>query len=310
MQFAGLNLRRCFGLAAGVALCLSGASGAAGLQRIADCALVEDASNDGDSFRVRTPEGDDYMVRLYYVDCPETTVGTETDARRVRDQTAYFGLPSHAETVAFGRLAAARTRELLKEPFMIHTSLASAGGRSAQGRIYAFVRVSDGRDLGEILVAEGLARAFGVRRETPEGVHRSEAEARMRDLELAAAMGRVGAWERSEPERLVELRAESREESRQLQEIGRRVRAAAAPTGDPPDLNSAAFDELLLLPGIGSKRARLIVEHRPYRDFDDLLEIDGIGPATVEKLRRHARLVVEPEVEPEAEPTVEPEQAE
>ncbi len=280
----------CLRIVAAWWLLLSAAIPASALQTITGCTLIEAPGNDGDSFRVRTPEDGEHIVRLYYADCPETTVGTETDARRVRDQTAYFGLPSHAETVAFGQQAAERVREVLQEPFTIHTSFAHGGGRSAEGRIYAFVRTADGQDLAEFLVREGLARAIGMRRETPEGVHRDEADQRMRDLELAAALGRKGVWARSDPERLIALRAERRAESVQLQEIRDDLRAAAAPTGDTPNLNTAARDALLLLPGIGPVRAQAIIDHRPYNDFNDLLKINSIGPATVNTLRRHARL--------------------
>lgn len=260
------------------------------LQTITGCILIDAPGNDGDSFRIRTPEDGEHIVRLYYVDCPETTVGTETDARRVRYQTAYFGLPSHAETVAFGQQATERVRDVLQEPFTIHTAFADAGGRSAGGRIYAFVRTAEDRDLGELLVSEGLARAFGMRRETPEGIHRDEADQRMRDLELAAALGRKGIWARSDPDRLVALRAERRAELEAIQEIRAELGAAGTPTGDPPDLNTATRNELLLLPGIGPVRAQAIIDHRPYRDFDDLLKINGIGQATVNTLRNHARL--------------------
>ncbi len=263
---------------------------AVALQMITGCTLIDAPGNDGDSFRVRTPEDGDHIVRLYYVDCPETAAGTEADVRRIRNQTAHFGLPSHVETVAFGQQAAARTREVLQKPFTIYTAFAGAGGRSAEGRIYAFVRIADGQDLAELLVREGLARAFGVRRATPEGVHHLEADERMRDLELAAALGRKGVWARSDTERLVEMRAQQRAESAQLQEIREELRAASAPTGDPPNLNTAAKHVLMLLPGIGPVLAQAIIDHRPYHDFDDLLKINGIGMATVNILRRHARL--------------------
>ncbi len=55
------------------------------------------------------------------------------------------------------------------------------------------------------------------------------------------------------------------------------------------DLNRAPVAELMALPGIGRKRARAIVLHRvrhgPFRGFQDLLEVDGIGPDTVSRLR-------------------------
>lgn len=54
------------------------------------------------------------------------------------------------------------------------------------------------------------------------------------------------------------------------------------------DLNRARVPELVALPGIGRQRARAIVLHRvrhgPFVRLSDLLEIDGIGPATLEEL--------------------------
>ncbi len=43
------------------------------------------------------------------------------------------------------------------------------------------------------------------------------------------------------------------------------------------------------LDGVGAARARAIIEHReahgPFSSADDLLEVNGIGPATLEKNR-------------------------
>ena len=58
--------------------------------------------------------------------------------------------------------------------------------------------------------------------------------------------------------------------------------------GVPLDLNLAAAESLVVLPGIGSTRAQAIVEHRqsnPFRRVEDLLQVHGIGPKTLEKLR-------------------------
>ena len=55
------------------------------------------------------------------------------------------------------------------------------------------------------------------------------------------------------------------------------------------DVNSAEVYQLVTLPNIGGTRAQAIVMHRethgPFADVNDLVEVSGIGPATLEKLR-------------------------
>lgn len=53
-------------------------------------------------------------------------------------------------------------------------------------------------------------------------------------------------------------------------------------------LNSAGLDELKRLPGIGPELAGRIVAARPFHTIDDLLEVSGIGPATLDGLRSDA----------------------
>ena len=59
-------------------------------------------------------------------------------------------------------------------------------------------------------------------------------------------------------------------------------------------LDRATTEELQQLPGIGPELAQRIVEHRIRKGgieaVDDLLEISGIGPATVEKIRNRVRI--------------------
>jgi competence protein ComEA len=58
--------------------------------------------------------------------------------------------------------------------------------------------------------------------------------------------------------------------------------------GVPLDLNMAGAADLVILPGIGPTRAEAIVQHRqsdPFRSVEDLLQVHGIGPKTLEKLR-------------------------
>jgi len=92
------------GFAGGLAwLLLAGGSGvarAADLVAIPGCTLVPTEWADGDSFRIRTPAGDEHTVRLYGADCLEAHVGSETDARRLRSQRRAFGITEVRGTAA------------------------------------------------------------------------------------------------------------------------------------------------------------------------------------------------------------------
>jgi DNA uptake protein ComE-like DNA-binding protein len=249
---------------------LCGAS-AQELQKFEGCRLVEAGWADGDSFSVALPDGKEIVLRLYYVDCNETAAATETDQRRVRDQSSYFGVDDHQVTLESGRQAAEEVKKLLSKPFTVHTAFASALGRSAKPRTYGFITLSDGRDLGEVLVGEGLARSYGVRRNTPDGLNTEAAEAKMDDLELGAAIARRGIWAKTDPQRLVALREDRRAEDRQLRE------AFGTSAGEPIDPNTATVDEIMLLPGVGEVLAERIVEGRPYKSVEDLRRVPGVG---------------------------------
>ncbi|MEO5680522.1 MAG: helix-hairpin-helix domain-containing protein [Acidimicrobiales bacterium] len=69
--------------------------------------------------------------------------------------------------------------------------------------------------------------------------------------------------------------------------------AAGAPAA-PVDLNRATPAELDSLPGVGPATAAAIItwrdEHHGFRHVEDLLEVPGIGPARLERLRPLVRV--------------------
>jgi competence protein ComEA len=70
--------------------------------------------------------------------------------------------------------------------------------------------------------------------------------------------------------------------------------AAEEPAGGVVNVNTATAEQLELLPGIGPARARAILEERRarggFKSLEELEEVDGIGPAALERLRPHVTL--------------------
>lgn len=64
---------------------------------------------------------------------------------------------------------------------------------------------------------------------------------------------------------------------------------AASALSGVVNVNTASAEELSLLPGVGPSRARAIIELRQQRGgfkrVEDLLEVKGIGDASLAKLR-------------------------
>jgi len=258
---------------------------AADLQMFSNAKLINNPANDGDSFLVEV-NGKSFRVRLYFVDCPETSVNSKSDAQRVREQARYFGLTSVERIIHFGNEAKTFVEHVLDKPFTVYTAFASALGRSAKGRVYAFITTADGDDLASLLVQNGLARTHGMGRKTPNGIPRNEMIERLRDLETSAMLKRVGIWSESNPDRIAELRAKQRSEERKLQEIKNQATKAKSSQG-LLDLNTATEKELQSIKGIGPILAKRIIAGRPYKTVDDLLKVKGIGPKKLEKIRAY-----------------------
>lgn len=238
---------------------------------------------DGDSFLVRFTEPSSgtlrqEVFRLYGVDCMETRTTLESDRRRLLEQARHFGVENPSRLIAEGQTATKFVQSVLTHPFTVHTGFALAMGRSKKPRYYAFITTSEGADLGELLVAKGLARAKGIIRQRADGTSQEEYAARLVDLELTAAMDRVGIWKLSNSARLAELRAQKRQEDRELSAI------RPPETTQPLDINTATQADLEGLPGIGPVLAARILQHRPYQSLDDLEKVKGLSASTREKI--------------------------
>ena len=55
----------------------------------------------------------------------------------------------------------------------------------------------------------------------------------------------------------------------------------------PISVNHSSARDLTRVKGIGARRARQIIQGRPWRSIDELTRIRGVGAQTVRRLKRH-----------------------
>jgi endonuclease YncB( thermonuclease family) len=154
-----------------------------------NCRLMPHSFNDGDSFFVRHGTNE-YLFRLYYVDCAETDPGL---SRRMKEQAEYWGI-AEDQVLPLGKQATEYTANFLKRSFSVKTAWQKALGGGRQQRYYAFVIAPGGRDLGEALIKNGLAQVFGEKRRAPPGYNVRQYLAKLLRFESEARKFRRGAW--------------------------------------------------------------------------------------------------------------------
>ena len=152
------------------------------------CRMADNASNDGDSFHVKH-KGREFVFRLYFVDAPETSL---LIPERVSEQADAFDV-TQEEVLKAGKGAAAFTKKRLGGEFKVSTRWEDARGMSKGGRHYAFVETADGEDLGELLLAAGWARSYGMKAATKSS-SAAQLQQRYDRLEQKARRAGVGIW--------------------------------------------------------------------------------------------------------------------
>ncbi|WOO42750.1 helix-hairpin-helix domain-containing protein [Rubellicoccus peritrichatus] len=248
------------------------------------CRLIDSFLNDGDSFLIEH-DGEEFVVRLYFVDAPEVSMSYP---ERVRKQSEYFGI-SDEETLELGREAAEFTRDFLDGRFTVITSRQKGGGHGIR---YLALVEKNGKGLAESLARSGLVRIYGYPTETrpPGGASAEKTKDSLRKYEKMAKRNQLGGWgdqtlADTKPSFFIDEptkrpKAEEMSEKRDLSPS-----AFGATIGGGLDINKATADELQSISGIGPVLSARIIEGRPYDSIEALAAIKGISANSVEKFR-------------------------
>lgn len=161
--------------------------------KLANVHLVDDGANDGDSFKIADDDADgaEHVMRLYFVDCPETREYARVK-NRLKDQANYFGGLTLPQTLGIGLEAKTFTEKLLSERrFTVQTRWHRVYDSA---RSYALIFFDDGEELSEKLVKAGLCRIYTRGTIMPDGRRENDFENHLRGLERQAKAARRGAW--------------------------------------------------------------------------------------------------------------------
>ncbi|PYI98456.1 MAG: hypothetical protein DME98_04275 [Verrucomicrobia bacterium] len=260
-----------------------------------NCRLIANPANDGDSFHVSAGERE-YVFRLYMVDAPETD---EMTPARLPEQAKYFSI-TVPQAIEVGQAAKEFTRQKLSEPFTVTTRMANAMGRSSGERFYAFVQTKDG-DLGEQLVANGLARIHGTTATPPRASSSAAEREKLAQLEEEAKRRKIGGWGMSEgrpsvpsatsppspiASHSISVTPTSSSSTAAVSPVETKTSHAKEKTPlGKIDVNTATEKELTTVPGIGHVMAARIIAARPFRSADDLKRVSGIGDKKYTQIR-------------------------
>lgn len=264
------------------------------LQKFENAQWIDDELNDGDSFRVKAGD-DEFRVRLYFVDCPETRGTGNKYPARVREQMDYFGLKQgEAQASAFFDFAQ-QSKELVKQELSAPFTIWRGPYDKENERYYSFVYVADSsdRDLAMLLVEKGMARVHGVRRKTPAGTTAEDYLDLLREREASAMLSRSGLWKDTDADEFLKLRKQLRDESAANKTVRDAAKDEAAGEESrkprvPVSPNKASREELMDIPGIGAKTADEIIRvrrERPIDSLDDLLKRVRIPAPNVDTLK-------------------------
>jgi competence ComEA-like helix-hairpin-helix protein len=157
------------------------------------------------------------------------------------------------------------------------------------GQVVVEVTTKDkyGRGIGQVIVGQTNVNAWMVEKGWAWHYKRYSSDRRLAELELKARAAKVGLW--ADPRPPIppwDYRAAQKKKKTPENAAGD---AKLAP-GAKINPNTAARDELMLLPGVGEVTANRIIQARPFRKAESLLKVEGIGTKTLETLKPFLQL--------------------